>query len=165
MNENNESYIFFYTDLNLNNCILNFHSYHINIEYKKLNPKQKWEFLLNFKQMKYLNEVSKYDNLISFLPKIIKTNFEYGTLDINFNVFDDNFDIKISNSYDKILCPSKKNLEINIEINMPYVEMEKYLNEETKIIKKELDFNFLQNLSDIEIDKWSKHILSEMNNE
>ena len=59
----------------------------------------------------------------------------------------------------------KKNLEINIEINMPYVEMEKYLNEETKIIKKELDFNFLQNLSDIEIDKWSKHILSEMNNE
>ena len=165
MNENNESYIFFYTDSNLKNCILNFHSYHINIEYKKLNPKQKWEFLLNFKQMKYLNEVSKYDNLILFLPKIIKTNFEYGTLDINFNVFDDNFDIKIFNSNNKILCPTKKNLEINIEINMPYVEMEKYLNDDTKIVKKELDFNFLQNLSEIEFDKWSKHILLEMNKE
>ena len=52
MNENNESYIFFYSDGNLKNYIYHFYSYHIKIEYQKLNPKLKWEFLLNFKQMK-----------------------------------------------------------------------------------------------------------------
>ena len=164
MNENNESYIFFYTDLNLKNYILHFYSYHINIEYQKLNPKLKWEFLLNFKQMKYLNKVSKYETLISFLPKIIKTDFEYGKLDINFNVFDDNFDIKIFNTSDKANPIIKKNPEINIEISMPYVEIEKYFTGYDKKEKIELNYNFLQSLNEMEIDNWSKQILLLINN-
>ena len=39
MNENNESYTFFYSDSKIRNYILHFYSYHIKIEYKKLNPK------------------------------------------------------------------------------------------------------------------------------
>lgn len=44
MNENNESYIFFYSDSYLKNYIIHFYSYHIIIDYPKLNPKYKWEF-------------------------------------------------------------------------------------------------------------------------
>ena len=162
LSENNESYTFFYTDVNLKNFIIYFNSYNIIIDYKKLNPKIKWEFFLNFKQMQYLNEVSKYEPLPSFLPKILKTNFEYGLLDINFNVFDENFNAKILDDGHKEVCYSHKNNDIKIEINKPYIQMENNFNEK-KIEKKELNYKFLQNLNGIQMSEWSKKILILLN--
>ena len=158
MNENNESYAFFYSDSKFNNYILLFYSYHIKIEYDKLNPKLKWEFFLNFKQMRYLNEVSKYEQLSSFLPKIITTNFEYGKLNINFSVFDDNFNAKILETEDNKLSDNKKNSDIIIEIDKPYVEMEKIIDAKKKI-KQELNYIFLQNINKLKMINWSKKIL------
>ena len=62
--------------------------------------------------MRYLNEISRYERLLSFLPKIIKTNFEYGALDINFNVFDENFNPKILGNKNREFCYIKK---INVQ--------------------------------------------------
>lgn len=163
INENNESYYFFYSDINQKNYIFHFYSYSIIIEYKKLNPKIKWEFYLNFKQMKYLNEVSKYEELISFLPKIIKTNFEYGELNINFGVFDENFNAKILDIENKEIGSKKKNNEIKIEINKPYIQMEKAFKNEKSIAKQELNNKFLQNLNNINMTGWSKKLLIMMN--
>ena len=164
MNENNESYTFFYSDSKIRNYILHFYSYHIKIEYKKLNPKLKWEFFLNFKQMRYLNEVSKYEQLSSFLPKIIITNFEYGRLNINFNVFDDNFNAKILDTESNNTSDIKKNNEINIEIDKPYVEMEKMFKSERKIIRQDLNYIFLQSINRLNMLGWSKKILGTIDN-
>lgn len=158
MSEKNESYTFFYSDLNLKNFLIHFYSYHIKIEYKKLNPKIKWEFFCNFKQMRYLNEISRYERLLSFLPKIIKTNFEYGTLDINFNVFDENFNAKILENRNREVCYIKKNNEVKIEINKPFLEIENNFKEK-KIEKKELNYEFLRNFNKINMSGWSKNIL------
>lgn len=159
MSDNNESYIFFFTDSNLDNYILNFYSYQILIEYKKLNPKLKWEFHLNFKQMKYLNEVSKYEQLNSFLPKIINTSFENGLLSINFDIFDEYFNPKILGNKQINKFYSKKGNEMNIEINKPYLEIEKVVYEHQKIIKKELEYKFLHKMNKIVMSKWSKYLL------
>jgi hypothetical protein len=86
--DKNESFKFFYTDNFSINSIINFNSYHIFIEYEKLNSKICWEFALNFKQMKYLSNISKYESLETFLPKIIQTNFEDGTLSMDFSIFE-----------------------------------------------------------------------------
>ena len=112
--------------------------------------------------MQYLNEVSKYEPLPSFLPKILKTNFEYGLLDINFNVFDENFNAKILDDGHKEVCYSHKNNDIKIEINKPYIQMENNFNEK-KIEKKELNYKFLQNLNGIQMSEWSKKILILLN--
>ena len=156
INENFETYKFFYSSNNLKNYILNFHSYKINIDYIELNPKIKWEFFLNFKQMWYLNEISKDENLYSFLPKIIRANFEFGILDINFSIFDDNFNAKI---LEKTNIDKRENNEMNIVINKPYVEIEKILDDENKISKQEFNYIFLQELNKAKMEGWSKKIL------
>ena len=165
MSDNNESYIFFYTDSNLDNYILNFYSYQILIEYKKLNPKLKWEFHLNFKQMKYLNEVSKYEQLNSFLPKIINTSFENGLLSINFGIFDEHFNPKILGNKQINTSYSRKGNEMNIEINKPYLEIEKVLYDHQNIIKKELEYKFLHKMNKIVMSKWSKYLLELLDDE
>ena len=166
MNENNESYSFFYTDSNFKNYIINFHSYHIKIEYRLLNPKLKWEFCLNFKQMRQLNEISKYVSLNSFLPKIVKTNFEYGRLDIDFSILDENFNVKIlekekeTNSNNETI--NTTNNEMEIEINKPCIEIEKIFDDIKTLTKQELDYSFLQNINGLKIDTWSKKLLDVM---
>ena len=166
INENYETYKFFYSSFNSKNYILNFHSYKINIEYKELNPYIKWKYILNFKQMRILNEISKYENLLSFLPKIIKTNFEYGKLDINFEIFDHNFSAKIlqPNKID-IKDKEKESNEMNIIINKPYIEIEKMFDDEEKLIKKDFNYIFLQELNKIKIDAWSIKILEMLKDE
>ena len=167
--ENNESLNFFYTDSKLENYILNLHSYHIKIEYEKLNPHLNWMFFLNFKQMKYLNEVSKYEQLTFFLPKIIKTNFEYGTLNINFEIFDNNFDAQIlKNDYNLLenkteLNESINNNEIIIKINKPFIEIDKVVKDENNFLsKQEFNYIFLQNLNKIKLERWPKKILESL---
>ena len=159
MNENNESYIFFYSDFNSKNYIYHFYSYHIKIEYQKLNPKLKWEFFLNFKQMKQLNEISKYEQLSSFLPKIIKTNFEFGLLDINFEILDENFNPKILLKEENNMCVLNKQGEINIEIKNPFIEKEIISERNIKKEKTNLNYTFLRNINKIKMSEWSKRIL------
>ena len=162
ISEKNESYSFFYSDLNQRNYILHFYSYNAKIEYKKLNPKLKWEFYFNFKQMRILNEVTKYEQLLSFLPKIIKTNFEYGQLDIDFSVFN-NFNQKILSKDEIEFCILNKNNEIKIDINRPYIEMEKIFKDDKNIEKKELNYESLRNLNKIKMSGWTKTFLKMMN--
>ena len=160
MSENNEFYMFFYTDRNYDNYIMNLYSYKIKIEHEKINPALKWEFILNFKQMKFLNEVSKYENLITFLPKIIRTNYEIGDLDINFDVFYNNFNAKILQNEEGHNPPKKKHLKI--EILKPFIASEKIGGINGKKFEKELNDNLLQNLNKIKMANWSRKILALM---
>ena len=160
MSENNEFYMFFYTDQNYDNYIMNLYSYKIKIEHEKINPTLKWEFILNFKQMKFLNEVSKYENLITFLPKIIRTNYEIGDLDINFDVFYNNFNAKILQN-EAGHNPSKKK-HLKIDIFKPHIESEKIGGIDGKKLEKDLNDNLLQNLNKIKMSNWSRKILALM---
>ena len=152
--------MFFYTDRNYDNYIMNLYSYKIKIEHEKINPALKWEFILNFKQMKFLNEVSKYENLITFLPKIIRTNYEIGDLDINFDVFYNNFNAKILQNEEGHNPPKKKHLKI--EIFKPFIASEKIGGINGKKFEKELNDNLLQNLNRIKMANWSRKILALM---
>ena len=160
INENNESYMFFYSDENYNNYIINLFSYKIKIDYQKLNPKLNWEFFLNFKQMRNLNEVSKYEDLLTFLPKIIITNFEIGELDINFEIFQNNFDAKILQNQEGHNPDKKKQLKI--EVFKPHIESEKIGGRDEKKLEKELNFNLLQDLNELKMARWSRKILGIM---
>ena len=179
LNENNESLLFFYTDNLYNNSIIKLYSYLIIIDYEKLNPKLKWKYYLDFKQMKQLNEISKYESLDSFLPKIIKTDFQNGYLSMDFSLFDE-FDIDIL-GYEKknIMNTTKKsaifgsstavntispNKELCIDIKYPFVRVikTKYNNKNNiffNMNKIDLDINFLQNINNYNIDTWPKKIL------
>jgi hypothetical protein len=177
LNENNESYIFFYTD-NLNhNSIIDLHSYHIFIEYDKLNSKNCWEFALNFKQMNYLSMIDKYESLETFLPKIIYTNFEDHTLSIDFSILE-NFNIKIF-EYRKLR--DKENYEMINKVNsdnyskkkiingmilfitMPFIIVEQY--DKNKLLSNNmqkigLNSNLLKILQNCNNVYWSKKILN-----
>ena len=165
LNENNESYLFFYTNSSYINCIIKFYSYLIDIDYDKLNPKLKWKYFLDFKQMKQLNEISKYESLDSFLPKIIKTDFEYGKLSLNISVFDNNFNAKILASEGNSLKKSKIDNEMNIEINKPYLIIENIFKDDKKLLRQEFNYLFLQTLNRIKIEKWPKKIVETLKND
>ena len=133
LNENNESFTFFYTDNFSINSIIDFHSYSIIIDYNELNPNKIWKFYLTFKQMKFLIQIKKYELLKYFLPKIIKTNFEVGNLEMDFTVFDD-FNWKILNYKKKEVINKYKWLDdekynkkekMKLEIKNPYIIIEK----------------------------------------
>ena len=44
---------------------------------------------MNFLKFKFLNKVSKFERLDSFLVKILKTDFSRGNLELDFSVFED----------------------------------------------------------------------------
>ena len=160
---NKKEYMFFYTDQNYNNYIVNLFSYRIKIELRKLNPKINWEFYLNFKQMRYFNEVSKYEDLLTFLPKILITNYEIGDLDINFNIFNNNFNAKILQNEDGHNSNKKKQLKI--EVIKPHIESELIGGKEEKKLEKELNFNILQSINELKMENWSRKILAIMKND
>jgi hypothetical protein len=176
LNENNESYIFFFTDKLYNNSIIKLYSYLIEIDYEKLNPKLKWKYYLDFKQMKLLNEITKYENLHSFLPKIIKTDFQNGFLSIDFSIFSE-FDIEIlgyekknvintntiKNKNNNTIINISSNKDLKIEIQYPYIKVKKLINNGGNISfivnKVDLDIDFLHKINNYKIDIWSKKIL------
>ena len=182
LNQNNESYQFFYTDNFSINSIIEFHSYHIFIENDKLNSKICWEFALNFKQMKYLSNISKYEELESFLPKIIKTNFEDGTLTIDFSVFEyfndkflekkESLGFKTGNSLINLSnneSNTKKRIynDMILVIKMPFLTVEQFVKSRflcNHIIKIGLRPNFLNILGNSRIVFWSQKILKLINN-
>ena len=189
INNNNESYIFFYTDESYHNTLIKVYSYLINIDYEKLNPKIRWKYILNFKHMKLLNEITKYEPLETFLPKIIQTDFQNGHLSIDFSLFKE-FNINIlgyekkdlntnnsniskdgNNSRNKmagvVSSYTKENDDLCIDIKFPSLKQEKFVkeNEDKFIFKKvntDLDINFLQDLNKYKMEFWSKKILDEI---
>ena len=184
INNSNESYIFFYTNKLYQNTLIKVYSYLILIDYDKLNPKIRWKYVLDFKQMKLLNEITKYEPLETFLPKIIKTDFQNGNLFIDFSVFDE-FNINILgyekknltnnineyNSRNKTIgvlstC-TKENEDLCIDIKFPSLKQETIFKDiDGKISFKKtnsnLDINFLQDLNSYKMDIWSRKILEEI---
>ena len=185
INANNESYIFFYTNELYQNTLIKLYSYLILIDYDKLNPKVRWKYILDFKQMKQLNEISKYEPLETFLPKIIQTDFQNGRLSIDFSLFNEfNVDIlgyekknltnnvkeNISRNKNSGILSSftKENEDLCIDIKFPSLKQEKIFKDvEGKILIKktnlDLNINFLQDLNNYKMDFWSKKILEEIN--
>ena len=173
LNENNETIRFFYTDSFNINSIIEFHSYIIDIDYNGLNPNKTWKFYLNFKQMEYLTLINKYELLETFLPKIIKCNFELGTLDIDFSVFNDfNANIlnykkrEVINKYKSLFIDetnNKKNNNMKLVIKNPYVTIEKMvegINFTNTSDEIELSSKFLNKLRRIKNNiLWTKIIL------
>jgi len=191
INDNNESYIFFYTNESYQNTLVKLYSYVITIDYDKLNPKVRWKYILDFKLMKKLNEINKYQPLDTFLPKITKTDFQNGFLSIDFslcnefnidilgyekkilinNIMDEDNNMKKINQRNKIgsIVPSatNNNDELCINIKFPSLKEERAIKEKDDkiIIKKinlDLDINFLQSLNKYKMDFWSKKILEEI---
>ena len=186
VNPNNESYLFFYTNNSYENTLIKMYSYIIIIDYDKLNPKIRWKYILNFKLMKFLNEISKYEPLETFLPKITKTDFQNGRLSIDFSVFKE-FNIKILGYEKKNLSNNEENNYINqrnkisgtqsnytkenedlfVDIKFPSFKEEKIVMQNNKILFKKtstnIDINFLQELNKFKMDFWSKKILDIIN--
>ena len=173
LDEKKESFTFFYTDNFNTNSIIDFHSYRINIDYEQLNPNQKWEYYLNFKQMIYLLKINKYELLETFLPKLIKTNFEYGNLYLDFSIINEfNYKIlnykknKVFNKYktiDEAINSKKIKDDLKLEIKNPYILIEKFV-EGTRFsnISDEIEVaqNFLNKFTKVKnIIFWTKIIL------
>ena len=183
--DNNESYKFFYTDNFSINSIIDFHSFYIFIENNKINDKICYEFCLNFKQMFYLLNISLYENLENFLPKIIQTNYEERTLNLDFSVLE-YFNNKIlgkiksqrqiSQKFEqKYIASSKKNIRAKsttnkkyewdnliIDIKMPFLILEQYVKSDVlknNIKKIELKEHFLNVLKKCGYHLWSEKIL------
>ena len=184
INNSNESYIFFYTNKLYQNTLIKVYSYLILIDYDKLNPKIRWKYVLDFKQMKLLNEITKYEPLETFLPKIIKTDFQNGNLFIDFSVFDE-FNINILgyekknltnnineyNSRNKTIgvlsTYTKENEDLCIDIKFPSLKQETIFKDidgkiSFKKTNSDLDINFLQDLNRYKMDFWSRKILEEI---
>ena len=135
--------------------------------------------------MKLLNEISKYEPLETFLPKITKTDFQNGRLSIDFSLFHQ-FNINIlgyekrnikeestifnySNLKNKVSSNlNKENEELCVDIKFPFFKEEKIVQENNeKILFKKtntnLDINFLQKLNNYKMDLWPKKILEIIN--
>ena len=186
INPINESFLFFYTDNLYQNTLIKMHSYIIILDYDKLNPKVQWKYILNFKLMKLLNEISKYEPLETFIPKITKTDFQNGRLSIDFSLFHQ-FNINILGYEKKNINEennsifnysnlknkgganlSKENEELCVEIKFPFYKEEKIVKGENEkmLFKKtntNLDINFLQNLNNYKMDLWPKKLLEIIN--
>jgi hypothetical protein len=182
--DKNESYKFFYTDNFSINSIIDFNSFHIFIESDKLNNKIVYEFCLNFKQMFYLLNISRYENLYSFLPKIIQTNFEERTLNLDFTVleyfnnkilgklftpkqFRNQIERKNSTIYKNNRAKSSYDKKYEwdnmiINIKMPFIIVEQFVRSDllsNNMKKVELNLNFLNILKNCGNNLWSKKIL------
>jgi len=182
-NSNNETYKFFYTDNFSINSIIDLNSFHIFIENEKVNKNICYEFCLNFKQMCYLINISRYEDLENFLAKIIQLNLEEGKINLDFSVleyYNNNLLGQIYTNDTKYLKPkynkkdsmtsmktvraksSYKRVESDINIILPFIIVEQYVKSDilnNNIKKIDLNMNFLNLIKNIEINLWSKKIL------
>jgi hypothetical protein len=86
-NEKSEAMHFFYTNDSNVNSLITLHSYQIIVDCEKVNQNFLYEYFLNFKQMRFLDEIKRYEPLETFLLKIIKTDTEKGTLSLDLSAF------------------------------------------------------------------------------
>ena len=185
--DNNESYRFFYTDNFSINNLIEFNSFHIFIESDKVSKKVCYEFCLNFKQMNYLTNIARYENLNAFLPKIVQTNCEEGKLNLDFSILE-YYNTKIigyiynskeirkkldkknsissgKSNRTKYFNSSRKDIDIDniaITIKLPYINIEQYVKSnflENNIRTIELNMNHLNVLKNCASNLWSKKIL------
>ena len=178
-NSKSDIYYFFYTSNSNINFLIYLRSYEILIDYDKLNPNVFWKYILNFKQMKFLNEIKKYEPLETFLLKIIKTNFEEGSISLDLTVFDD-FNPKIIN-YEKkeIIIPYHiKHKEINVwksfrrkktdlilNIQKPYIKIDFDGNKNNNNNEKnELSDELLKKIDEKKISEWARLIIDYIEN-
>ena len=126
--------------------------------------------------MKFLSNINKYENLETFLPKIIKTNFEDGNLSMDFSVFEF-FNTKIlennrvkENHKNNILSNTDINKKINndmiLVIKMPFIKSEQFV--KSRFLSNNINTIFLTSyflnaLSNSPIISWSKKILQILN--
>ena len=182
-NANNETYKFFYTDNFSINSIIDLNSFHIFIENDKVNKNICFEFCLNFKQMRHLVNISRYEDLSNFLSKIIQINIEEGKINIDFSIleyYNNNLLGQIYTNSTKLLKPkynkkesitsmktiraksSTKRSESEINIVLPFITVEQYVKSDilsNNVKKIDLNLNFLNLLKNVEINLWSKKIL------
>ena len=191
-NEKNESINFFYTNDSNVNSLITLNSYQIVVGCERVNQNFLFEFFLNFKHMKFLDEIKRYEPLETFLLKIIKTDAEKGELSLDFSVFED-FQPKILNYVKKeVIIPYKienRNININsnnfrksfrkpkneilLTIQKPKIIVERYYsgaNTENKDISNngneliELDDILLYKMEKKKINFWSKIIVDFIEN-
>ena len=191
-NEKSETMHFFYTNDSNVNSLITLNSYQLVVDCEKVNQNFLYEFFLNFKQMRYLDEVKRYEPLETFLLKIIKTDTEKGVLSLDFSAFED-FHPKILNYIKKeVIMPYKietRNITINsfnfrksfrkpkdevlLTIQKPKLKIEKYYsgtNPENKNINNkgceliELDDILLYKMERKKINDWSKLIVDFIEN-
>ena len=182
-NSNNEIYKFFYTDNFSINSIIDLNSFHIFIENEKVNKNICYEFCLNFKQMRHLINISRYEDLENFLSKIIQLNLEEGKIDLDLSVLEyynnnllgqiynnDRKDLKLKYSKKDSMTSMKtvrakssyKRSESDINIILPFIIVEQYVKSDVlnnNIKKIDLNMTFLNLIRNIEINLWSKKIL------
>ena len=172
LSESNEHTTFFYTDKTYTNKLFKLHSYKISFDYAKLNPKIKWKYYLNFIQMKILNQITKYENLNNFFPKIIKTDFQKGICSLDFSIFND-FEAKIfeyekGKSLAKLKNTNSQGEQLHIDIKYPFIIEEKMMKENNFLVYEEnnieLDIKFLQKLNNCPMNIWPKRILNKLYN-
>jgi len=191
-NEKSEAMHFFYTNDSNVNFLIALHSYQIIVDCEKVNQNFLYEFFLNFKQMRFLDEIKRYEPLETFLLKIIKTDTEKGTLSLDLSTFED-FQPKILNYIKKeVIIPYKidtRNITINsfnfrksfrkpknevlLTIQKPKIKIEKYYSgtnpENKKVNNKgceiiELDDILLYKMEKKKINDWSKLIVDFIEN-
>ena len=177
-NLKSDIYYFFYTNNSNINFLIYLRSYEILIDYDKLNPNVFWKYILNFKQMKFLNEIKKYEPLETFLLKIIKTNFEEGSISLDLTVFDD-FNPKLIN-YEKkeVIIPyhikhkkinvwksfRKKTTDLILKIQKPYIKIDFDGNKNNNNQINELGDELLKKIDENKLSEWPRLIIDFIEN-
>lgn len=166
--ESNSSLFFFYTNTKSGNYIYKVNSYKISITYDKLNPSSVFWFDFDFKQMKTLYNISRYQSLETFIQKIMITDFSSGSLLLNYSIID-NFDFSIfkhekpltvNHSYSRTNSMNNSlSNEYQIHIEHPNIEKIEYTSFSTvshDYIKKTISPKVLNSYSNNQIDmiKW-----------
>ena len=171
---------FFYTNETNINSLYKVYSYLIKIDDDELNKKKNWVFKLNFSHMKYFNNITKYESLDKFIPKLLMYNYENGNVKMDFSVFKDfspnilnykklEVDINLHNNYqtERFSASNSKERQkkFNVKIEMPYIEKIEYRNK-IKVLKKEINiFNieFLRKLNNHDFNDWPLFIINNKN--
>ena len=167
--ESNSSLYFFYTNTKSSNYIYKVNSYTISITYEKLNPSSVFWFDFDFKQMKTLYNISRYQTLDNFIQKIMIADFSSGSLLLNYSIID-NFDFSIfknekpltaNHSYSRAnsMTNTSSSNEYQIHIEYPNIEKIEYTSFSTishDYIKKTISPKVLNSYSNNQIDmiKW-----------
>ena len=171
-------YCFFMTNEMHINSFFTIHYYSIKVNFDELNLKKKWIVNFNYSQMKFLNQIKKYQSLDEFIPKILIFDFEKQDLKINYSVFRDfspnilnykRFEVDVEeykkNSLDyfpNYIKPSINKKSLNIQIEKPYLDKIYYKSNLNRIKKEKIEFNdeFIIKLNEINLNDLPSYILN-----
>ena len=170
-------YCFFMTNESQINSFFTIHYYSIKVNFDKLNLTKKWIINFNYSQMKYLNQIKKFQSLDEFIPKILIFDFEKQDLRINYSVFGDfspnilnykKFEVDIEeykknfpDYFPNYLTPRINGKTLNIQIENPYLDRIYYKSKLNRIKKEKIEFNdeFIIKLNDINLNDWPLYIV------